>query len=372
MTTIPISDQPTLNLDASIDYSWLYIPIEKSKINSIDSRKALAKKWLKEEELTTKQHSPLFSFWDKTYSSDNPFHALMKNFTQMSQEINNLYCDILVGRKVCLSEVYAISKTIIKHFNEETITYAHFVKHPSTEALQTLRQTLLFLAFAVKTNLNRAAWNDMLCGIIINDLGMTSILNDLSTCELQKKTTVTNTFTLLEIKELIYFDMEVSSLTMSLVERFRQEEKEGHSNSWNRDEESSLYLKMYDMIRLYCSLTKSRKVQPAVCPLHAMKIILRQECNRGHSDLAFTFAKALGLYPVGTVVELINGKVVQISSYNEEGMYHARETSGTSNFESNPISIDATDIHRVLTVLCNEKSHSEKLPNSPVRIEVTL
>ena len=67
------------------------------------------------------------------------------------------------------------------------------------------------------------------------------------------------------------------------------------------------------------------------------------------------------LYPKGTVFELTNAEVVEISFYHEDGMYQVTETSGISNLQAKAFRlVVATDIKRFLTVLCRETFPHEK------------
>ncbi|MDP7591624.1 MAG: hypothetical protein QF552_02795 [Litorilituus sp.] len=361
MTVTFISDLTRLDLDASIDYTWLQGPLENSIPTITHYRNKLAKKWLKGEDFPPKKRIALFSFWDKTYSTNDSFHTVMKNFTQLSQSIDDLYCNILAGEKLSLSEVFAVSERIINYFSEETVKYAYFVKHPSTDALQTLRQAFVFLTFADKVNLRRDFWVDMLCGIVITDLAMTSILDDLSTRYTQKKTDSADMHTLIDIKELICFDREVSSLTMSLLERYCQQRQQSHLAGGIKGELSALYLKMYDMVRLYCTLTKSRKIQTSVCPLSSMDVILRQECNRGQSKIVFSFAEALALYPKGMMVELTSGEVVQIGLYTKDGLYQVKETVAKSKVKAQSVRlISPVQVKKIITAFfCNGDSFED-------------
>jgi len=79
----------------------------------------------------------------------------------------------------------------------------------------------------------------------------------------------------------------------------------------------------------------------------------------------------LVLYPKGTVFELTNAEVVEISSYHEDGMYQVTETSGISNLQAKAFRlVVATDIKRILTVLCSEIVPHEKQLKSPIRLKV--
>ncbi len=77
------------------------------------------------------------------------------------------------------------------------------------------------------------------------------------------------------------------------------------------------------------------------------------------------------LYPKGTVFELTNAEVVEISSYYEDGMYQVTQTSRLSYLQAKAfLLVVATDIKRLLTVLCRETLHHEKQSKLSMRLGI--
>lgn len=82
-------------------------------------------------------------------------------------------------------------------------------------------------------------------------------------------------------------------------------------------EEISYYSRIISIVDAYDAMTADRCYQKAKPTTLALKIIYEQRDKQFDNDLALQFIKTIGLFPVGSVVELYTGEIGVVVEANQ-------------------------------------------------------
>ena len=83
-----------------------------------------------------------------------------------------------------------------------------------------------------------------------------------------------------------------------------------------KDSEISVYGRLASVVDIYDAVTADRVYHKGKPPSEAMKLLLEISGNHLDKSLVYDFIRCMGVYPVGTAVELSNGKIGVVISAN--------------------------------------------------------
>ena len=111
----------------------------------------------------------------------------------------------------------------------------------------------------------------------------------------------------------VEFSLEVSRIIAAHHERF---DGSGYPSRLD-GERISLHAEMAGLIDTYCAMTRHRVFSPAVSGQKALEQLSRMRAVKFRAPLVDQFVQCVGLYPIGTLVELNSGEVAVVIQQNQ-------------------------------------------------------
>lgn len=84
-----------------------------------------------------------------------------------------------------------------------------------------------------------------------------------------------------------------------------------------KGERLSLYAEMAGLVDSYCAMTRQRPHQSALSAQKALESLIRMRCTKFREAVVDQFIQCIGIYPIGTLVELNSGEVAVVIQQNQ-------------------------------------------------------
>ncbi|MFM4704380.1 HD-GYP domain-containing protein [Aeromonas bivalvium] len=85
-----------------------------------------------------------------------------------------------------------------------------------------------------------------------------------------------------------------------------------------KGDQLSLYTRMSAIVDVYDAVTADRVYKPGMPPTQAFRILLKGAASHFDEELVTRFIKCMGVYPVGTLVQLSNQRLAIVMQRNEQ------------------------------------------------------
>ena len=217
--------------------------------------------------------------------------------------------------KLVVSELV---ESIIK--NPDTMIWlSHLKDKDEYTAIHSVNVCILSLTFGRTINLSESELNILGLGALLFDIGKSKIPEEI----LKKTGALTeNEFMLMKAHAFIGFatlegnkQIPKESLEIVLNHHERLNGK-GYPNGRRADEISKL-TRIVSIVDAFDAMTSDRCYKDAFQPQHALNEIYNMAPDKFDQDLVEGFIKCIGIYPVGSIVELNTGHTGVVVKLNE-------------------------------------------------------
>ena len=237
--------------------------------------------------------------------------------------VDNMYQDVRMGKSInaqgAKATVSSIVDSIIRNPDAQVWLTQLKAKDEYT-AIHSLNVCILSLAFGRHMGFSREMLNELGLGALLHDLGKIRVPMQV----LNKPGKLTNEeFKLMRLHPV--YGKEILTTTNGLSQNvvdvaYSHHERmngTGYPHGLNADQ-ISLYGRMVAIVDMYDAITSQRVYHHGIHSMDAMKQLYELRQTDLDQKMVEQFIQCLGIYPVGSIVELMCGAVGIVISINRE------------------------------------------------------
>lgn len=244
-------------------------------------------------------------------------HATAKNY------INHVMQNVRDGKEINVREARALVSDLANDIvdNPTALIWLTQLKNRDEyTSMHSLNVCILSLFFGRSLRLGNQQLNELGLGALLHDIGKLrvplEILNKPGALtdeefEIMKKHT-TDGYNLLKEKP------EISQLSLDIIQHHHERIDGGGYPYGLQNGQIGLYSKIVKIVDVYDAVTSKRIYHNEVPPYVALNCIYSDRNTAFDEKLVQQFLKHVGIYPVGSTVELSTGEVGVVTSVNEK------------------------------------------------------
>jgi len=187
-------------------------------------------------------------------------------------------------------------------------------------AIHSLNVCILALFFGRSIGLPMSQLKELGIGALLHDIGKLKVPLEV----LNKPDRLTNAeYSIIRKHTLFGYDLlkdknEISNDALDVVKNHHERlDGKGYPNKL-MEHQINQYTKLVSIVDVYDAITSKRAYHDAMNPHDALNVIFRSDKGSFDQGLLEQFIKYLGVYPIGSVVELSNGQVGVVMSFNDK------------------------------------------------------
>lgn len=242
---------------------------------------------------------------------------------QAKNVVQNMYRDIRMGKSINTQAAKATVSTIVDSIirnPDATIWLTQLKIKDEYTAIHSLNVCILSLAFGRHVGFSREMLNELGLGALLHDLGKIRVPE----LVLNKPGKLTSEeFKLMKLHPI--YGKEILTTTDGLSQNvvdvaYSHHERmngSGYPHGLNADQ-ISLYGRMVAIVDMYDAITSQRVYHHGIHSMDAMKQLYELRKTDLDQKMVEQFIQCLGIYPVGSIVELVCGAVGIVVSINRE------------------------------------------------------
>jgi HD-GYP domain-containing protein (c-di-GMP phosphodiesterase class II) len=259
--------------------------------------------------------------YDESFEQDLEKAKLLHNSTQ--EYIEEAFTVLRNGGEINLNTAKQAVSELVEQVmqNPDALVWLCQLKEKDTyTAIHSVNVCILSLTFGRELKLTEAELNTLGLGGLLFDIGKSRI-----TDEILKKTDSLseNEYLLMKAHSYLGFAMlaenknipeEVLDIVLNHHERLNGL---GYPNS-RKGNEISRFTRIVSIVDAFDAMTSDRCYHDAFQPQHALNELYNMAPDELDQDLIEAFIKCIGIYPVGSIVELNTGHTGVVVKLNEE------------------------------------------------------
>ena len=254
------------------------------------------------------------SIADKGIQVEDEFDAAKEVHTLASQTISNLFEEIRLGAKIdggkVKQAVNGCVDSILRNPDASVWLTRLQAKHEAT-AQHSLNVAALSIVMAKSMGMSTREMEDVgVCGML-HDVGKTSMSADIL-----NKTGPLDPAELAEMQKHTRYGRDILLSTKSVmsgaadVAHSHHERPDGKGYPRGLDDDSiPLYAKIVSIAEAYDTMTINQPYRQARSPSDALQELYAQRGKQFDEDLVIRFIDSVGIFPPGSIVEMLNGEV---------------------------------------------------------------
>ena len=277
---------------------------------------------------------------------------------ESKETVKNIMNDIRFGKQIKTDQAEYVVERIIEsiYSNENALLSLTRIRHADEYTyMHSVSVCALITAFCRHLNFDIKSLKEVGVGAILHDIGKMKVSqeilnkkNSLSDVEYEKmKDHVKYTRAILEETQ----DIANASLLLAYQHHERMDGS-GYPNGL-KGEEISLYGKLSAIIDVYDAMTTDRCYRRRRQPTEVLKKLYEWSKYYFDSKLAQQFIRCVGIYPVGSLVNLESGYLAVVLSHSDKSLmqplvrivYNARKRSHVDIYD---VDLATSDIDRVI------------------------
>lgn len=272
----------------------------------------------------TKQKKPPSS----ASASNEEEKAVAKHIVNQTNVImKNMMTDVRLGKQVEVEILYPLADKMIasiKRNSDTLISLARIKTKDDYTFMHSVAVSGLMIAFASASELDENAIRDVALGGLLHDIGKMltpiEILNKPGKLTDEEFVIMRNHVQ--DGKQLLQNRTDLSKNTTDVI--FQHHEKiDGSGYPLNlKGNQISCVGKMSAIVDIYDALTSKRSYKSAWEPALTLKKMLQWTDNQLDRELMIKFIRCLGIYPVGSLIEMDSGRIGIVLDQNETNLTH--------------------------------------------------
>jgi HD-GYP domain-containing protein (c-di-GMP phosphodiesterase class II) len=292
-----------------VDVEKSKVPVSKGRIVASEPKEQLA--------VVKKQSKPYTNTFEEEYDQAK------RIYIESQEHVNNLFKDIRLGKNIAMTEVTStvtpLADSIFR--NPDTLTLLSNIKE-ANEDLEThsINCCVLSLTFARHLGFDKSKTIELGISALLHDIGETQIPKEI----LQRRGNLSG-----EEQQILQSHTTIGSSMLSEVAGIphsaisvAQHHHERANESGYPDQLSldsiGLFTKIVAVIDVYDTLTTGTNTQPPLSCSDALKHMYDWRYDLFDPAVVEQFIQCLGIYPIGSTVELNTGDMGVVISIPEK------------------------------------------------------
>ena len=237
--------------------------------------------------------------------------------------VNNLYDDVRLGRSLNTNSAKTVVSSMVDSIIRNPDAQVWLTQLKSKDeytAIHSLNVCILSLAFGRHLGFSRDMLNELGLGALLHDMGKIRVPLQV----LNKPDKLTNEeFKIMKLhpiygKEILTTTSGLSSTVVDVAYSHHERMNgSGYPHGLNADQ-ISLYGRMVAIVDIYDAITSQRVYHKGTHSMDAMKQIYELRQSDLDKKMVEQFIQCLGIYPVGSIVELVCGAIGIVVTVNRE------------------------------------------------------
>ena len=244
--------------------------------------------------------------------------GLVKMYTRSIEDLSVIFEDLRNGRKVKTADVDEIVTNLVKSVNEHTEDMISMIlqNHETGDQMERSAINCLILSVVVARFLNFPNHHILNTAVaaLLHDIGMIRIPGDIleKTGDLsgeEKKQIQTHTlYTFRIITRELQYSEEIGKIALLHHERW---DGKGYPKGL-REKQIPVISRIISVVDAFEAMVRDRPYRNSMIGYTAMRQILNDNSRRFDSEILKIFIKAMGIYPVGSIVILNDGSIGRV------------------------------------------------------------
>ena len=187
-----------------------------------------------------------------------------------------------------------------------------------------LNCSILMTIFAKHLKLDRDVIEQLALGAFLHDIGKVLLPNDIlnkSTALSTQEVSIVRSHVNLGAK-ILEDTPHVSHMVMSVLKEHHERLNGKGYPKQLKGSDISKYGRMMAIVDSYDAMTSDKCYQKAMHPIAAFKALVQESSDAYDEELVERFIQCLGVYPIGTLVQLNSGKIGLITQLNPNKPTH--------------------------------------------------
>jgi len=243
---------------------------------------------------------------------------------QAKQVVDNLYSDVKLGNNIDVQGAKAVVEEIVDSIvrnPDAQLLLTQLKNKDEYTAIHSMNVSILSMAFARHLGMDRDTICEVGLGAMFHDLGKIKVPLEI----LNKPSRLTPE----EFKEMMAHPVDGWKLLLEAPDEIPprvMQVAHSHHERWNgegypdglKEEEIPLFARIVSIADVYDAITSSRVYHHGLSSADAMRSLYDERHVRFDEALVEQFIECIGIYPIGSMVELNSGEVGVIISVNRD------------------------------------------------------
>jgi HD-GYP domain-containing protein (c-di-GMP phosphodiesterase class II) len=248
-----------------------------------------------------------------------PFQKEIENARQVHkrtrQQINEMFSDVRMGRNLNLDKAKAVVGDMVDSIvrNPDAMQWlTNLRKRDEYTAIHSLNVCIFALTFGRSLGLTDKELNELGIGALMHDIGKMRVPLEI----LNKEGKLTRDEMAL-VREHALYGYEIlityaDSLPESALEVSLSHHERKNGSGYPRKLAGDfihLYARIVAIVDVYDAITSDRVYHHGMNTLDALKLMFESRLDQFDAELIEQFIKCIGIYPIGSIVELNTGEI---------------------------------------------------------------
>ncbi|MGZ5052918.1 MAG: HD-GYP domain-containing protein [Methylobacter sp.] len=276
-----------------------------------------------ETQTAIEQDNAAISVPNKSAEKVDDHHGYRKSYEQSQTVLNEVLNDVRLGRSVDNPKVRGIVQDLIANIFKDSQAMIGLIQAKDkndTLARKSVNVCILALVFGKHIGIPKEKMYVLGLGALLHDIGMVQIPSRILskkqplTCSERSTMEKHTEYGLALLSKTPGIPVDALKIVYSHHERM---DGKGYPQKLQA-KEISLLARMVAIVSVYEALTRERYYSQTLSPVAALKYLYTSSKTIFDAALVEKFIQALGIYPIGCVVELNTGELGVVINVNQE------------------------------------------------------
>lgn len=248
-------------------------------------------------------------------------HRARESYGRTHEYINHVLEDVRLGRAIDPAEAKKVVNELVDSImaNESALVWLTMLKHRDEYTSQhSLNVCIMSLVFGRHLGMNAHDLHELGHGALLHDIGKMKV-----PLEILNKVTRLTDDELAELKrhagygyDMLKDSEHISERSLDIV-RSHHERVDGSGYPRGlKGDEIARFPMIVSVVDVYDAITSDRVYHMGISPHEALNLMYGWTPNSFLRDMIESFIKCLGIYPIGSIVELETGEVGVVMTMN--------------------------------------------------------
>ncbi|MFK5986356.1 MAG: HD-GYP domain-containing protein [Pseudomonadota bacterium] len=237
--------------------------------------------------------------------------------------VDNVMSDVKLGKNIEVENIEILSQEIINSVfrNKDALSALGRIRHKDKYLLEhSVNLSVLMTVFGKSYGISKETLQQISIGALLHDIG--KILIPESILHKPGKLTAKEILVMKKhveySRQLLLDTPDINELSIQVASQHHERLDGNGYPDGLKGEEISLYGRMVSIVDVYDAITSDRVYHKGMAPATAFKKLIEWSGDHLDGALVHKFIKCMGIYPVGSLVELKSGRVGIVLEQHEK------------------------------------------------------